>query len=48
MPPPVVKTIKDLILYQYSKIIASSAKVDGYGFIISTMKMLSSGEIPLS
>ncbi len=48
MPPPYVKTINDLILYQYAKIIASSAKIPGYGFIISTMQKLSSGEIKMS
>ncbi len=48
MPPPAVKTIKDLIYYQYSKLIASSAKVSGYKFVMSRMKLLSSGEIKMS
>lgn len=48
MPPSAVKTIKDLIFYQYAKIIASSAKISGHGFIMSTMKKLSSGEIKMS
>jgi hypothetical protein len=48
MPPHAVKTIKDLIFYQYAKIIASSAKVSGHKFIMNRMKMLSSGEIAMS
>lgn len=48
MPPPSVKTIGDLIFYQYSKLIASSAKVSGYKFVMSRMKLLSSGEIKMS
>jgi len=48
MPPPAVKTIKDLIFYQYAKIIASSAKISGPKFIMSRMKLLSSGEIKMS
>jgi len=48
MPPAAVKTVKDLIFYQYAKIIASSAKISGHGFIMSTMKKLSSGEIKMS
>ncbi len=48
MPPPVVKTVKDLIFYQYAKIIASSAGIPGYKFIMSKMKMLSSGEVQMS
>ena len=48
MPPPAVKTIKDLIFYQYAKIIASSAKISGHKFVMSRMKMLSSGEINMS
>lgn len=46
--PPSVKTIKDLIFYQYAKIIASSAKISGHTFIMSTMKKLSSGDIKIS
>ncbi|MDP1608526.1 MAG: HNH endonuclease signature motif containing protein [Chlamydiales bacterium] len=48
MPPHAVKTVKDLIFYQYAKIIASSAKIPGHGFIMSTMKKLSSGEMKMS
>lgn len=48
MPPSAVKTIRDLVFYQYAKIIASSAKIRGHGFIVSTMKKLSSGEIKMS
>lgn len=48
MPPPAVRTIKDLIFYQYAKIIATSSKITGYRFIVSQMKKLSSGEINMS
>lgn len=48
MPPSHVKTIKDLIFYQYAKLIASSAKKTEYAFIINRMKLLSSGEIKMS
>jgi hypothetical protein len=48
MPPHSVKTIKDLIFYQYAKIISASAKISGHGFITSTMKKLSSGEMKMS
>jgi hypothetical protein len=48
MPPPAVKTIKDLVFYQYAKLIASSAGVPGYPFIMSKMRLLSSGEIKMS
>ena len=48
MPPSAIKTIKDLIFYQYAKLIASSAKVSGYKFVMSRMKLLSSGDIQMS
>ena len=48
MPPSAVKTIKDLIFYQYAKIIAFSAGITGPAFIMFTMKKLSSGEIKMS
>ena len=48
MPPPSVKTIKYLIFYQYAKIIASSAGIPGHRFIMSKVKLLSSGEIKMS
>ncbi len=48
MPPPAVKTIKDLIFYQYAKLISSSAKISGYKFVMSRMKLLSSGKIKMS
>ncbi len=45
MPPPFIKTIKEEIYYQYSKIISESAKFgkNNYGFIISNFKELNSG-----
>ncbi len=48
MPPPAIKTVKDLIFYQYAKIIAASAGIPGYKFIMSTFKKLDSGEIKMS
>ena len=42
MPPPAVKTIKDLIFYQYANIIAKSSGISGYRFIMDRMKKLSS------
>lgn len=48
MPPQLVKNIKELIFYQYAKIIASSARISGYPFIVSRMKLLASGEIQMS
>lgn len=48
MPPPAVKCIRDLIFYQYAKLIASSAKISGYGFIMSRVRLLASGEIQMS
>lgn len=48
MPPPAVKTVRDLIYYQYAKIIASSAGMSNYRFIMSKMKLLASGEIKMS
>lgn len=50
MPPPAVKTIKDLIFWQYSKIIADSAGVGkkNYGFVMNRFKKLQKGEIEWS
>jgi hypothetical protein len=48
MPPSSIKTIRDLIFYQYAKLISSSAEIDGYRFIISRTKKLASGEIKMS
>ena len=47
MPPAVVKTVKDLIYWQYAKIIADSAgmgKTD-YGFVLNKFKQLKLGTI---
>jgi len=55
MPPPYVKTIRDLIYYQYAKMMANSAgfskekdKSSYYKFIIDRVKKLKSGEIEIS
>lgn len=50
MPPSAVKTIKDLIFWQYSKIIADSAGVGkkNYGFVMDRFKKLQNGEIEWS
>jgi len=47
MPPPVVKTVRDLILWQYAKIISGSAGFGktNYGFVMSKFKQLQEGEI---
>ena len=47
MPPPVVKSVRDLIFWQYAKIIAESAgfgKIN-YGFVMKKFKQLHEGEI---
>lgn len=50
MPPPAVKTVRDLIYWQYAKIIAESAGVgkNKYPFIMNRFKKLQSGEIEWS
>ncbi len=48
MPPSSVKTVRDLIFYQYAKLISASAEISGYKFIVSRMKLLSSGDIKMS
>lgn len=47
MPPAVVKTVRDLIYWQYAKIIADSAGVGkkDYGFVMNKFKELRSGSI---
>ncbi|MCL4435316.1 MAG: HNH endonuclease [Thaumarchaeota archaeon] len=50
MPPAAVKTIRDLIFWQYSKIIAESAGLgkSNYGFIMDRFKKLQRGDISWS
>ncbi len=50
MPPPAVKSIRDLIFWQYAKIIAESSGTGktNYGFVMDRFKKLSSGEISWS
>lgn len=54
MPAPSVKTIRDLIFYQYAKIIAASAGFEKsksgeyYKFIMDRVKKLKNGEINMS
>lgn len=53
MPPPSIKTIEDLIFYQYSKLIATSTDVEKsdihrYKFIMSRVKMLKAGKLTMS
>lgn len=44
MPPKAVKTVRDLIFWQYAKLIARSAGMEGqYGFIMKTFKDLQTG-----
>ena len=47
MPPSAVKTVKDVIYWQYAKIISASAKIgkSNYGMIMSTYRKLCMGEI---
>jgi hypothetical protein len=47
LPPSVVKTIQDLIFWQYAKIISESAGYGKrqYGFIMNRFKKLASGEV---
>ncbi|KXA97077.1 hypothetical protein AKJ39_03730 [candidate division MSBL1 archaeon SCGC-AAA259J03] len=50
MPPSAVKTVEDLIFWQYAKIISKSAGMGkkNYGFIMDRFKKLQSGEIEWS
>ncbi len=50
LPPSAVKTVKDLIYWQYAKIISKSAGMGkkNYGFIMSKFKDLQKGEIEWS
>lgn len=47
MPPQAVKTLRDLIFWQYAKIIAGSAGMGKkrFGFVMSKFKQLQHGEI---
>jgi len=47
MPPPVVKSVRDLIFWQYAKIIAESAGFGkkNYGFVMKKFGQLKEGEI---
>lgn len=47
MPPAVVKTVRDLIFWQYAKIIADSAGIGkrDYGFVMNKFKQLRQGSI---
>lgn len=47
MPPPYVKTVRQIIFYQYAKIVSESAGFgkENFGMIISTYKKLCSGEL---
>ncbi len=50
MPPAAVKTLRDLIFWQYSKIISESAGLGKthYAFVMNRFKKLQSGEIEWS
>jgi hypothetical protein len=50
MPPKAVRTLRDLIFWQYAKIISESAGFGkaNYGFIMDRFKRLRSGEIEWS
>ncbi len=42
MPPPAIKTVRDLIFWQYAKIITESAGIGkrNWGFVMSRIKQL--------
>jgi len=50
MPPPAVKTVRDLIHWQYAKIIAASAGIGkhNWSFVMDRFKKLQQGEIFLN
>ena len=50
LPPPAVRTLKDLLYWQYAKIISNSAGVgkSNYGFVMDRFKKLRSGNIKWS
>jgi len=51
MPPKAVRTLRDLVYWQYAKLIAESAgygKTKNYGFIMDRFKKLKNGEIQWS
>jgi hypothetical protein len=50
MPPPAVRTLKDLLYWQYAKIISESAGFgkSNFGFIMDRFKKLRAGEIEWS
>lgn len=49
MPPSAVDTYEDLICYEYAKLIAAAADMEGnYGFIMDRMQKLKRGEIEMS
>lgn len=50
MPPPAVKTVRDLIYWQYSKIISESAGIGekNYAFVMDRFKKLQAGGIEWS
>lgn len=54
MPAPTIKTIRDLIFYQYAKIIADSVGIkkhnrnEYYAFVIDRVNKLRSGDINMS
>ncbi|OLS13530.1 MAG: HNH endonuclease [Promethearchaeota archaeon CR_4] len=47
MPPKGVKSIRDLIFWQYAKLIAQSAGMgkSNYAFVMSRFKKLQAGEL---
>jgi 5-methylcytosine-specific restriction endonuclease McrA len=50
MPPPAVRTVRDLLYWQYAKIISESSGAGKrqYGFVMDRFKKLRSGEIAWS
>jgi len=50
MPPPSIKSVREIIYYQYAKIVSESAGFgkQNYGMIMSRVNMLKSGEMTWS
>lgn len=50
MPPPAVKTVKDLIFWEYAKLISGAVLSDrkNFGFVMCKFKELQAGKIKWS
>lgn len=48
MPPSAVRTVEDVIYWQYAKLMAKSSRHADYGFIMNKFKQLQNGQIKWS